>query len=373
MSRFATLSVVLGTALLGLGASLPFARTTAHFPVNSTIAAFFHHESRMAPQSLEILPDADTTASTRVLLFNYAAYDSAYAHKMHRFVEREIPRAPLTDFWDGSANELKTALSDQDAVVIAYPAGGNPTQLRAYGQVLDQFVRAGGTAIIAGTHEYSVLQQLGLFSVDSAYFLPDPAVHNAKSGHDLMAGIAADFSLSNYGYVLSVSDPAFASLAEVDGQPIVGCKNLGEGRVIYIGFEYYSNEAAAQRILANALRMAAPTEMTAPVATNSSVVRRTEQVLYSGGNKSPKVNLKIYPNPYFEKAGLEFELTKPTATAIEMTDETGRLVANLLPLRTLSAGSYRFELPNVKPGIYFVQCKIGDRTEARRVVKLAQQ
>jgi len=54
---------------------------------------------------------------------------------------------------------------------------------------------------------------------------------------------------------------------------------------------------------------------------------------------------------------------------VEMVDETGRVAAVLLPRKNLGPGFYRFELPNVAPGTYLIQCKTNEATTTRRVVK----
>ena len=48
-----------------------------------------------------------------------------------------------------------------------------------------------------------------------------------------------------------------------------------------------------------------------------------------------------------------------------------RIVAVVLPQKSLSPGLYRLELPNLSAGVYFVQCKTGEKITTRKVVKTA--
>lgn len=386
MLRISSLLSLILAALVGLSAYWPGpAKSPAPlraFPINSTVAQFFYDDLRALPEVeteyLEI-GASDSASTAHVLLFQYCSYDSAYANKMHRFVQREVPGAVLTDFWEGTEQQLRQTLADQQVVVVAYPSGGAPRQLRAYGKVLDAFVRKGGTVVIAGTHDYGVLQQLGLFDVEDATYVADPTVHLSKPDHQLLASVVADFSSVNYAYPLSVTDSDFVAVAEIDNNPVVGYKPIGEGRVVYLGLEYYTDEVNPTRLLSNTLRWAVPAAFastSSPYTPRRTVVlRRSEERLVagSGSNKTNRFNLKVYPNPYVEKATLEVEMTKAAPVSIEMSDETGVLVANLLPQRSLTPGYYRFELPNVEPGIYFVQCKSADQTVVRRVVKMAER
>jgi hypothetical protein len=373
MLRIFTILSVLAVVCMGAGAlSTPSPNQT--FAFNSTVASFFFREHRTLPSNeLEDLSEVDLPIDTsagrlRVLLLQYSSFDSAYANKMCRYIHQELPAAILNNFWDGSSYELTQALSNQDAVVITYPAVGSKTQLGGYGYALEQFARQGGTVIIAGTHEYDVLHDYGLLQVDSARYHQGPTVHCTRSDHPMLAGVSTDFGISTYAYSLKISDPEFVVLGETDGYPMLGYKTIGKGKVIYMGFEYYATEVEPNQILANALTSAGVKSQ------RSGTLKRTEQILIAGNTvKAPKVNLHIFPNPYMEKGNLEFDLPKPAAVEIFITDETGTIVQVLLPMRNLAMGYYRFELPNVSPGVYFVRCRIGDRMEVKRVVKMSRQ
>ncbi|HAD13736.1 MAG TPA: hypothetical protein DCF33_15020 [Saprospirales bacterium] len=335
------------------------------FPVNSLIAQFFIEGLRDLPAApLEtVAAEADTAAGLRVMMLNSFAYDSDYASKVQRMIQRRMPASSFTLFEEGSSDDLNTALQGQEAVVIAYPAGGTSDLLKAYGKILNQFVKQGGLVLMTGTHEFGVLQQLSLFELDYGYYCKERSVGQSQPEHPLFQGVGSDFSSEVYQYPLDISDPGFVTLADVRGYPFMGYKQIGSGKVVYLGLEYYFDEPQSAKLLVNALRWAAKPR-----------VKRSEIVLYAGkGYQKPNVfDLKIYPNPYVSKATLDIEISKPTSLAVEMTDELGRQVAVLLPRRNLATGLYRLELPNLDPGIYLVQCISSEGTEVRKVVKAAE-
>ncbi|MEI6408918.1 MAG: T9SS type A sorting domain-containing protein [Bacteroidota bacterium] len=353
------------------------------FAVNSTVAEFFLPGSRLAPQgSLSVEgSEADTSTLVRVLMLNYSAYDSAYANKVHRLVQRNISNCAVSDFWDGSAEDLSNALIGQDAVVITYPSGGTTATIKAFGKVLAQFVRQGGGVVFTGTHEFSILQQYGLFDLDFGYFCATPAIHAQLHDHPVTSGLPADFELQNYAYPLDISDPGFTSLADVRGYPVLGYKMLGAGKVVYLGLEYYYEEPEPARLLANALRWIAqskpqPTTTTASISANVEAwqargPKRSEETLRAGSGwaKNDVFDLKVYPNPYVSKATLDIDLTKPATVEADMSDETGQIVAVLLPRKSLNTGLYRIEIPNLPPGVYFVQCRAGEKNMTKKLVK----
>lgn len=348
----------------------------------------------------EYLPDTDTVTALRILMLDYNTYDSAYATKMRQIVKAQLPASVVTEFWEGSVYDLSSALGTHDAVIIAYPSGNNPDVNKTYGKLLEQYIRQGGVVVFTGTDDYRVLQQIGLFEVDFGYFCQDPVVHEITPEHPVLEGTTGQFPLNDYAYPLDISDPDFVTLVDILGYddentptrcwsesdeiapgelrnfPVIGYKNLGAGKVIYLGMEYYYDQAEPARILVNTLRWATKSQtasssnLTAKDVRFERPVKRSEEVLQAGtGPKQEIFDLKIYPNPYYEKATLDIELKKATTVAVEMTDENGRIVAVILPQKNLNAGLYRLELPNLPAGIYFVQCKTGEKTTARKVVK----
>lgn len=322
-----------------------------------------------------------STQGARLLMLNYGAYDTSYANKMSRLVQRQAPKISVTDFWEGSADDLLAALSNQDMVLIAYPSNGQAAILKAYGKVLTQFVRQGGAVVITGTHEYGILQHYGLLDIDYGYFCSDPKVEHGVSDNPVLEYVASTFMLRNYAYPLDVSDSAFVTLAEVKGYPVVGFKPLGLGKVVYLGLEYYYDEAEPNRLLANTLQWLTAMKMQSTAAVSAVanteptggryVRQRREEILFAGtgGLKADNVDMKIYPNPYYSKATLDIELNKPNSLTVEMSNEMGQIVAVVLPRKQLGAGFYRLEIPNLPVGVYFVQCHIGDKTHIRKVVK----
>lgn len=355
-------------------------------PANSTILNFILSETEPTDDWEAPVSAFDSAQDLKILLLNYSVYDSAYALKMKQMVQRRLPGVAVTEFWSGTVSALSGALNNQHVVLLPYPAKGDFKQIKAFGKALSQFVQKGGAVVFCGTDQFGILQQYGLIDLDFGYFCSDLEVHEALLEHPLFQGTPADFSLANYVYPLDISDPYFVTLAEVRGYPVLGYKPFGAGKVVYIGLEYYYDEAVSTNILENTLRWLAPADALAGNLaavsdnrgewTNRSVQRR-EEMLFAGTGKAAAtpadVDLKIYPNPYFEKATIDLSLDKSDPVAVEMTDETGVTTAVLLPYRQLNAGFYRLELPNVNPGVYFVKCQIGNQTIVRKVVKAQAQ
>lgn len=380
--------VTLVAGLMGLAAYWPGGPKFMErpYPVNTTLARDLLHDMRYVPLSGEQgggMP-VDSASGLHILMLNYSAYDSVYVGKVKQLVNRRLPGVAISDFWSGTTQELTDQLADQQIVVVTYPASGNVNQIRAYGKVLSQFVRQGGAVVFSGTDQFGVLQQYGLLNLSFGYFCSDLEVHEIAPEHPILTGAPSQFLMANYTYPLDIPDPNFVALADVRGYPTLGYKAMGNGKIVYLGLEYYYDEPISSQILENTLRWLTPGLKDAAhagntVADNWTVhpAKRSEEVLYAGTGatnpKGPVFDLKIYPNPYVTKASVDLDLLKQAPVTVEMTDEMGANVAVLLPYRQLAAGAYRFELPNVAAGVYFVKCQVGNQSTVRKVVKISAQ
>jgi hypothetical protein len=190
----------------------------------------------------------------------------------------------------------------------------------------------------------------------------------------LLKGIPEGFRLTNYAYPLDVSDPSFVTIAEINGYAAAGYKPEGKGNVIYLGFEYYYDEPVSTRLLVNAVlwgNQYTPSKTEAMFGKTGVKPRRATLRLAPGDIPSNETfKLKIYPNPFLATADIDIAIAQATPISIEITDQIGKLVAVVLERKTLAAGRHILELPDVKPGVYFVKCKSGATTIVRKIVKV---
>lgn len=387
MFRVASL-VLMVASFLSLGAyrhPLGSGFAERALPYNSSMSRF----STVPEAGYSDLSDPEPlNGSLHILMLNYTAYDSVYVAKVRNLISKRLPGCAISDFWEGSAAELKEALAENHIVVVTYPANGVKSQVKAYGDVLEQFVRQGGAVVFSGTNQFGALQQYGLLDVDFGYFCFDLEVHETTPDHPVLRGTPAQFSMSNYAYPLDISDPSFVTIADIQDCPTMGYKNMGAGKVVYLGLEYYFDEAVSTRILENTLRWLAPPAKTVapePIAVADTVkeqntatraVKRSEEVLYAGSSPKPKipaVDLKIYPNPYVDKATLDLDLPRLSVVSVDMTNESGAIIATPFRRQIVTAGPLRVDIPDVPAGVYFVKCQIDGQSVVRKVVKVEVQ
>ncbi len=372
------LLLIFGFGILGLGLSSfsdsgPF-MVKNPFVCNSVEAHFFLSGNRYAPDEDFEINVVDSILAPRILMLNYSAYDSAYANKTRRMIQHRLPAAIITDFWDGSDDNLNALLSYQDVVVIPYPFAGNSELMAAYGKVLIPFIKSGATVIFTGTNKYAIMQDYGILEIDRGYFCRSQKVKSTQEEHPILAKIPNEFEHNNFAYPLEISDPSFQVVAEISGYPVVGYKSFGLGNAVYLGMEFYHDELTPSRILINSILWGFKSKkaLTPSVqeTTNLKILKRSEETLYAGsGRDKSNIDLRVYPNPYMSKATLDIDIEKTSNVAINMIDEYGRTAATILSPRNLVVGSYHFDLPNIPAGIYLLTCQINGKKMVKKVVK----
>jgi hypothetical protein len=345
--------------------------------VNSTQEAMVLPLQPKLGSAREAWTMTDPSIEPNILMFNYTAYDSAYANKLRRLIFKGFPNSKLADFWDGTEEQLRMALQDKDMVIVPYPANGIEETLESFSRIFSDYVRQGGNVLFMGTHKYATLRKFDFFELGTGYYCRNLSVHESLSEHPIFESTPEDFLTADVLYPMDILDTDFVSLAEVSGFPVVGYKSIDKGKVGYIGIEYYHDETVPTTILLNAIRWIYKdrymNQSISAVGTAARNITRTEQHLYTGSGSREDFNLKIYPNPFASKATLDLDLPSATSVALEVADETGKVIATLLSRRTLQVATYHFEFPNVPPGIYFVRCSVGSEKVVRKVVKLANQ
>jgi Secretion system C-terminal sorting domain len=355
---------------------------------NNAISDFFSPNSTLAHRYFPEFSTEETTLSaednlsfvgqdsaiTRILMFEYSAFDLNYVSKVQSYLQNNLTLTQVKSFSNGTSAELEAALIDRQLVVLPYASKGESGSLQAYGAVLKAFVKKGGAVILTGTHEYEVLRQLGLFDLDYGYYYTDANFKKNKTEHPLLAGIPVQYSLESYAYPLDVSDAEFTSVIDVNGYCCAGYKLSGKGVIIYLGMEYYADETFATRMLANAANWGKQFSKTRTNLMGERTSKPKRATLRLAPNDIPAnetINLRVYPNPFWETADIDLAIAQSTPISVEMTDQTGQKVWSVLPRKTLAAGRHILELPTVPPGVYFIKCKSGEVTTIKKVVKMA--
>ena len=325
---------------------------------------------------------ADSTFRFEALTLCEMVYDPIYSENMGAFVRHLFPMAQIESFRAGNVADLAYKLRRKDVVLAPYLTLSDTARLRQYGIALKGFVQQGGLVIVTGTHDFEALQALDLFGLDYGFWKEAPRVCEQDPNHPIFQGLDIVFEGGNFAYPLELNDPGFRVLAEVASYPAIGYKQIGKGRVVYLGLEYYAADETALTLLRNVIlwaldRMPAPPAGAPALSSEQNTtqpagpVENDWQLLQARKLEFASPEAKVFPNPYAFKAQFQIELKASDMLGVEMTDENGRLVAVLHPYRETAPGIYTYDLPQAHPGIYYLKYNTATVREVRKVVKVS--
>jgi hypothetical protein len=82
-------------------------------------------------------------------------------------------------------------------------------------------------------------------------------------------------------------------------------------------------------------------------------------------------SISVYPNPMTEQSMVKLTLENESDVQLQLIDNSGRLVAGVLPMIKKSAGVYEWSLSNyhLAAGVYFLQLIVNHKIETIKIVK----
>ena len=165
----------------------------------------------------------------------------------------------LTEINTTIASSLATALVNKDVLLIAETETGLPSVYATFATVLQNFVTSGGTVIFCGADptDAQCMFNTGLFSGSGLGSFGGGMV-NVGPSHPIMNGVSASPVSQNATFRYNITNTNKVDLLTYLGNTVTCYRNLGAGKVILVGYDYFSNtNADASRQIANAVEWGA--------------------------------------------------------------------------------------------------------------------
>jgi phosphatidylserine/phosphatidylglycerophosphate/cardiolipin synthase-like enzyme len=83
---------------------------------------------------------------------------------------------------------------------------------------------------------------------------------------------------------------------------------------------------------------------------------------------SEDIGLQIYPNPAAGEVHIAYTLSESTPVSITVSNMLGQKLQQPLQREVQEPGAHTLSLNITKPGVYFVQCALGDRLLSRKLI-----
>lgn len=156
-----------------------------------------------------------------------------------------------------SAAVLQTALTGKRVFLVAeQETQTNPTIFTNFAPVLQSFVNNGGTVIFCGvaTSSSSCIFNTGLFSGTYSGSISSSTLNVVNTSHPITTGIPSGIPAQNITLYCSFTNSDKVTLVNYAGSfDVVTYRQIGAGKVIYIGYDYYAYDSNAAKIIANAV------------------------------------------------------------------------------------------------------------------------
>jgi Zn-dependent metalloprotease/plastocyanin len=168
----------------------------------------------------------------------------------------------LTEINTTIASALETALQGKDVLLIAKQESGSSSVFTGFAPVIQSFVNNGGKVIFCGTYYSSCIFNTGIFSGYSAGSISSGTINVVNTSHSVTEGLSVSLPAPEATYLCGFNDLDLNRLVRLgDDFDVVSCREIGKGKAIYIGFDYYSYNNEAARIIANAVRWGIQTNL----------------------------------------------------------------------------------------------------------------
>ena len=196
-------------------------------------------------------------------------YALEYKHTLDALASY-VPNFVATESFTTEAATLEAELQGKRVFLMVEPASALRSDLEAAGTafapVLQDFVQKGGTAIVCsevtyapyGLDQAGFLNATGLMTAETAKFYPAQGASPlpvVEPTHPLATGLGATAAVADSTAAYAVGPSDVVSVVEDSlGNSVVACRDIGYGAVVLNGYDYWSYNSDAARIIANAVQ-----------------------------------------------------------------------------------------------------------------------
>ncbi|MBU0765569.1 MAG: PKD domain-containing protein [Bacteroidetes bacterium] len=163
----------------------------------------------------------------------------------------------LTEINTTNASQLQTALSGKDIFLVPEQESGSSSVFTGFATVLQTFVNQGGTVIFCGTDNSSCIFNTGLFTGSFYTYVYYETIYVTDPTHPVTDQVPSGFTAPDATFCYSIGNGDAVTLVAYNGYDIVTVREVGQGKVILVGFDYYELNQNSSRLIANAVEWAA--------------------------------------------------------------------------------------------------------------------
>ncbi|HPH82063.1 MAG TPA: PKD domain-containing protein [Flavobacteriales bacterium] len=195
-------------------------------------------------------------SNIRILALNYGADLSTEYPNTIAAISNNISNYTLIESNATTASIVAPLLSNVDVVLFPENESGTSTIYTNLAALMQEFVANGGTVIQCYSSDVAI-NSLGLFSVNNYTNLPtgNNLILNDPD-NETCEGVAPSFTSPNATREYRITNSNYIPIVKrgelaTSELSIAGYRNIGNGRAYIIGFDYFLNAVASDKLLAN--------------------------------------------------------------------------------------------------------------------------
>lgn len=203
---------------------------------------------------------ASQSATVKVLAMLYGVDLATEYANLINGINQNFTNYILDTTYTTIPSTLQVQLTDKDVLLMPEQETGTSLSNTAFAPVLQSFVAGGGTVIICGSNYSTTANKIydyGLFTGSFQNYITGTAtIAVSDTTDDLMDGLPQNFTSTNATFYHTITNGDKMQLVSYQGFDVVTYRNIGLGKAIYMGFDYFNSNIQINRIAANAIRYA---------------------------------------------------------------------------------------------------------------------
>lgn len=165
----------------------------------------------------------------------------------------------LTQFTGTDSAGLRSALTGKNVLLFPEQETGSINFYPALSNVVNDFLIAGNTVILCGSSSNTSYLRLSDMNLFTGLYISSTTSGNLITNDTTDAitdQVPLSFTSPNLANYYDFTNSDKVELISYNSYDVVSYRNVGSGKVIYVGFDFYSSNTVADRIMSNAVRNA---------------------------------------------------------------------------------------------------------------------
>ena len=203
--------------------------------------------------------------SINVLALNYGADLTTEYPNTIAAINNQFTNYTLTTTQTIDPIILQGLLTNIDVLLFPEQETGNTTFYSTLSTVVQNFVQNGGTVIICGSYSNSNenrIYDMGLFTGNFVGFQNGGGICNVlDTTLDIVNNVSPTFNAANATFYHNITNTDKIEAVSYNGSDVVTYRNIGLGRAIFIGWDFFTDNNDIQLIIANSIRYFNPNNL----------------------------------------------------------------------------------------------------------------